>query len=102
MLSSFILITSFVKKHLSSGLGRGEIRMFFLKMNLQIFFVITNTITNLTNYSFVGFIRLIDGLSYLIDLPKEITFKIKHICVMVFSLYKVILNYLFIFYHAKV
>jgi hypothetical protein len=72
--------------------------MFFLEMNFQIFFIIANSITNLTNYSFVGFIRFIDDLSYLIDLPRDITFKIKHMCDMSISLYKVILNYLFIFY----
>lgn len=33
---------------------------------------------------------------------REITFKIEHIFDMAFSLYKVILNYLVIFYHAKV
>jgi hypothetical protein len=72
--------------------------MFFLEMNFQIFFIIANSITNLTNYSFVGFIRFIDDLSYLIDRPRDITFKIKHMCDMAISLYKVILNSLFIFY----
>jgi hypothetical protein len=76
--------------------------MFFLEMNFQIFFIIANSITNLTNYSFVGFIRFIDDLSYLIDLPRDITFKIKHMCDMAISLYKVILNYLFIFYKVNV
>lgn len=33
---------------------------------------------------------------------REVTLKIKHIFDMAFSLYKVILNYLVIFYHAKV
>jgi hypothetical protein len=71
--------------------------MFFLEMNFQIFFVIANSITNLTNYSFVGFIRLIDDLPNLIDLPRDITFKIKHMCDMAISLYKVILNYYLFF-----
>jgi hypothetical protein len=38
----------------------------------------------------------------LIDLPRDITFKIKHMCDMAISLYKVILNYLFIFYKVNV